>query len=269
MLSIYDWFGWHDLPVKERYRLIKDAGFDGVLMWWSEFFGRGEDYRHASEIARRAGLFIENIHAPTMTADGIRFDEHLWLGDEKGDVAIECYLQCISDCAEFEIPTMVIHLPSDRVMHTPLGLVRMEKIAEKAERLGVNVALENIANLNNLTYMLEKIKSPRVGFCYDVAHHERIYPEVDVLGMFSERMMALHLHDNFDRTTHRLPFDGTIDWSRAMKRIVDTEYTGAIALKPTNLGIYDHLSVTEFLHTAFDGAKKLEELVKNYKKGDA
>lgn len=267
MLSIYDWFGY-DLPVEERYRLIKDVGFDGVLMWWGEFFGRGKDYRHVPEIARRAGLFIENIHAPTMTEDGVRFDEHLWFDDEKGDAAIKCYLQCIADCATFEIPTMVIHLPSDRVPHTPLGFARMGKIAEKAEHLGVNVALENIANLNNLTYMLEQIKSPRVGFCYDVAHHERVYPEIDLPGMYGERMMALHLHDNLEATTHRLPFDGIIDWSLVMKRIAEADYKGAIALEPTNLGTYDHLMIEEFLQKAVDGAKRLEELVKNHKKGD-
>ncbi len=35
MITIYDWFGY-ELPKKERYRLIKESGFDGVLMWWSE-----------------------------------------------------------------------------------------------------------------------------------------------------------------------------------------------------------------------------------------
>jgi len=34
MITIYDWFGY-ELPIKERYRLIKEAGFDGVLLWWS------------------------------------------------------------------------------------------------------------------------------------------------------------------------------------------------------------------------------------------
>ncbi|MGN7385233.1 hypothetical protein [Paenibacillus sp. SAFN-117] len=35
MITIYDWFGY-ELPIKERYQLIKEAGFDGVLLWWSE-----------------------------------------------------------------------------------------------------------------------------------------------------------------------------------------------------------------------------------------
>ncbi len=32
MITIYNWFGY-ELTIKERYRLIKEAGFDGVLLW--------------------------------------------------------------------------------------------------------------------------------------------------------------------------------------------------------------------------------------------
>jgi hypothetical protein len=62
MITIYDWFGYA-LPIKERYQLIKEAGFEGVLLWWSEYLDRG-DYRSGPQIAREAGLFIENIHTP-------------------------------------------------------------------------------------------------------------------------------------------------------------------------------------------------------------
>ncbi len=64
MITIFDWFGY-ELSTKKRYSLIKEAGFDGVLMWWSSGFGRGA-YKHAPEIARQEGLFIENIHGPVM-----------------------------------------------------------------------------------------------------------------------------------------------------------------------------------------------------------
>ncbi len=50
MITIYDWFGY-ELPIKERYQLIKEAGFDGVLLWWSEQLGRN-DYREGPHIVR-------------------------------------------------------------------------------------------------------------------------------------------------------------------------------------------------------------------------
>ncbi|HAN22098.1 MAG TPA: hypothetical protein DCP51_10615 [Clostridiales bacterium] len=34
------WFGY-DLPIKERYWLIKEAGVDGILLWWSDYYVQG------------------------------------------------------------------------------------------------------------------------------------------------------------------------------------------------------------------------------------
>lgn len=170
MIAIYDWFGY-ELPTKERYRLIKEAGFDGVLLWWSEYLGRN-DYRDGPQIVREAGLSIENIHAPFQVQDNI------WLDNLDGEASVDCYLQCVADCTNFEIPTMVVHLPDDDKPYNALGLNRIKKIAEKAEQLGVNVALENLHNLINLSYILEQVDSQRIGICYDCCHHYHYYPSM-------------------------------------------------------------------------------------------
>lgn len=127
MITIYDWFGY-ELPINERYQLIKQAGFDGVLLWWSEGFDRN-DYRSGPQLARDAGLFLENIHTP------IQNQNKLWLDNLEGDALTDCYLQCVADCAEFEIPTMVVHLPNDKYPYNELGVDRIKRIAEKAKRL--------------------------------------------------------------------------------------------------------------------------------------
>lgn len=251
MFTIYDWFGY-DLPIKQRYRLIKQAGFDGVLMWWSQYLDRG-DYRSGPQIAREAGLFIENIHTPFQVQDDI------WLDNSDGQAAVDCYLQCVADCAEFEIPAMVVHLPDDDKPYNALGIDRIKQIAEKAERLGVNVALENLGNLTNLACMLEHVDSPRIGFCYDCAHHDRYCPDDDLLSMYGSRLMALHLHDNDGDATHRLPFDGTVDWPLVMKNIAKTGYASMIAIEAMNWG-YEDLPAEVFLHKAFERAKRLEAL---------
>ena len=53
-ISIYDWFGY-DAAIQDRYVLVGEAGFDGVLLWWSDGFGRGADYRAGVWHARNAG----------------------------------------------------------------------------------------------------------------------------------------------------------------------------------------------------------------------
>jgi sugar phosphate isomerase/epimerase len=257
MITIYDWFGY-ELSTKDRYRLIKESGFDGVLLWWSDGFGRDElglnDYRNGPLIAREMGLVIENIHTP------VQNQNDLWLDNLDGEALTDCYLQCVADCAEFEIPTMVIHLPNETNPYNALGLDRVKKIAEKAEQLGVNVALENLRNVGNLSYMLEQVDSNRIGFCYDCCHHNNINPSDDLLSMYGSRLMALHLHDNGGSyAQHQLPFDGTIDWSATMKKIAQTNYAGATALEPMNWD-YKDLSADAFLQEAFKRAKRLELL---------
>src|SRR5665647_377080 len=243
MITIYDWFGY-ELPIKERYQLIKEAGFDGILLWWSEYLGRN-DYRSGPQIVREAGLVIENIHTPFQVQDNI------WLNNLDGEASIDCYLQCVKDSAEFGIPTMVVHLPDDDKPYNALGLHRIKRIAEKAEQLGVNVALENLRNLANLSYVLEQVDCLRIGFCYDCCHHYHYYPSNDLLSMYGSRLMALHLHDYNETAIHRLPFDGTIDWSAAMKKIAETGYSGPTAIEAMNWD-YKDLSAEVFLHKAYE-----------------
>jgi sugar phosphate isomerase/epimerase len=257
MITIYDWFGY-ELGIKERYQLIKDAGFDGVLLWWSDGFGRDGfgrgDYRNGPQMAREAGLFIENIHTP------VQDQNNLWLDNLDGETLTDCYLQCVADCAEFEIPTMVVHLPDDNNPYNALGLDRIKRITEKAEQLGVNVALENLRNLANLAYVLEQVDSVRVGFCYDCGHHYSNNSAGDLLSMYGFRLMALHLHDiGGSHAQHQLPFDGPIDWFTAMKKIAKTGYSGATAIEAMNWD-YQDLSAEEFLQEAFERAKRLETL---------
>jgi L-ribulose-5-phosphate 3-epimerase len=252
MISIYDWFGY-DLPIKERYHLIKEAGFEGVMLWWSDGFGRN-DYRSAPQLAREAGLYVENIHAPIQTQND------LWRDNLDGEALTDCYLQCIVDCCEFKIPTMVVHLPGEGNPYNDLGMGRIRKIAEKAEQLSVNVAMENLQNFSNLSYVLEQIHSKRIGFCYDCGHHYHYYPDKDFLSMYGNRLMALHLHDdNGSYGMHGIPFDGTIDWATAMKNIAETGYTGSTAIEAMDWA-YEDLTAREFLHKAYEKAKRLDAL---------
>ena len=254
MFTIYDGFS-NELSLKERYRLIQQAGFAGVVLWWGEDFGR-IDYRSAPKLARQAGLFIENIHTPF---EGIN---NLWLDNLDGNALTEHLLECLIDCGDFKIPVMVMHLSGGEnpPAFNKLGLNRIKRIVEKAEQCGIKVALENTRKTEYLRFVLDQIDSPYLGFCYDSGHHKCRTPNDDLLFLYGSRLMSLHLHDN-DGTDdeHRLPFDGKIDWSETMRKIAKTGYQGAIALEVANLG-YEDLKVEEFLQETFERAKRLENL---------
>lgn len=253
MISIYDWFGY-EIPIKDRYKYIKEAGFDGVLLWWSDGFGRGNEYREGVLLARNVDLFIENIHAPVQQQNALSLD------NLDGQDVLQCYLQCIKDCAEYEISTMVVHLPDDEFPINELAMKRIKMMTEKAEHFGIKVAMENLKNINNVDCVLESIQSKQIGFCYDSCHHVNYESANDLLTKYKKRIMALHLHDNGGvRGQHQLPFDGNINWSTVMKKLADIGYTGATALEPMNWG-YETLTIREFLNKAFVKANKLEKL---------
>lgn len=254
MLTIYDSFGYPSLSDGDRYALIRQAGFNGVQLWWSDGFGRGPGYRQAPELARRAGLHVENIHAP------VQWQNDLWLNDLSGDSCFRLYQQCLADCAARRIPTMVIHLPGDSFLCTPTGLDRMLQLADIAECLRVNLALENLNNTRALATVLNAVDSTRVGFCYDSCHHMNNAPETDLLALYGHRLMALHLHDNGGaHRQHQLPFDGHLDWQQIMRTIALTGYSGATALEPMAWD-YGHLSPEEFLRIAFARAERLSAM---------
>lgn len=257
MLGIYDCFGYgkgYSVSFEERYRLIKKVGFDCVMIWWSDKFGRGDGYQEDVRLARKAELLIENIHTPVHEQNFLSSD------NLDGDSVYHTYIQCVRDCCEYDIPTMVIHLPDDKYPINDLGIKRLEDIIAEAEEKNIQIAFENLNNLSNLALVLGRFKSKNVGYCYDSCHHINYAPDDDLLKLFGDRLMALHLQDNGGiHNQHQLPFDGNIDWENVMRKITVAGYQGVTSLEPMNWD-YEHMSIQQFLELAYQRAKKLDEL---------
>lgn len=65
MTGIYDCFGYgagYDVPFEERYRLIRSAGFDSVMLWWSDRFGRGAGYEKDADLLALYGHRLKALH---------------------------------------------------------------------------------------------------------------------------------------------------------------------------------------------------------------
>lgn len=100
MIRIYDCFGHgkgYDVPFEERYELIKSAGFDCVMLWWSDKFGRVKDYQQDVEYARKAGLYIENMHA------SVHEQNYLSEDTKEGESVVKSSLQFICRIIEERI----------------------------------------------------------------------------------------------------------------------------------------------------------------------
>lgn len=96
----------------------------------------------------------------------------------------------------------------------------MENVISEAEKKNIQVAFENLNNILNLALVLEAFQTKNVGYCYDSCHHLNYAPDDDLLKLYGNRLMALHLQDNGGKhNQHQLPFDGNIDWVNVMKKL--------------------------------------------------
>jgi len=223
-IGISSWFGYK-YSYEERFKLIKDAGFQSVMIWWGEEEKHKESTPH---IARKYGLKIENVHLPFFNINAI------WENSSGGEELFNKYLLNIDDCRKHEIPTAVMHVTSGEnpPPYNQLGLDRFKRLIEKAEKNGVTIALENVHTLEHLDFIFDNIKSDRLKFCYDSGHEHCFTPGKDCLSKYGHRLAALHLHDN-DGTgdQHMLPFSSSVNWERIMNKLKELNYKGALTLE--------------------------------------
>ncbi len=256
-IALCDYFGY-DIPMNERYRLIREAGFDGIMLGWCGYPDNPHETKHLNpELARKNGLYIENLHTPFSGCNS------LWLDGIDGDEYLNTQLMCIDDCIKYDIPTMVIHV-SDGNNPPPVGLTGLERIKRlicKAEDSNINLAFENLRRPGHLRYIFENVESERIKFCFDIGHWHCHAPNEDLLSEFGSKLTALHLHDN-DGTDdqHLLPFEGTIDWVKAMRKIKSIEYQGVVGIEALNGG-YEAMSPRDFLQLEYERAVMLREML--------
>lgn len=253
---IFSWFGY-PIDMKERFRLIKQAGFNGVLLWWSDDNIDTDGIKERQpELALKNGLFIENVHLPFK---GIN---DLWLDNINGDEYEKLIINNIRQCGNFQIPTVVIHLTEgNNPPHvSEIGLNRIRKMVDMAENSNVKIALENLRKSEHMDCAFQEISSPKLGLCYDSGHNNCFTPKRDFLKQYGDKLFALHLHDNDGiDDLHMIPFDGNIEWYKIKSQIEDICYKGPIALKVVKRkqDKYGNLSAEEFLRKAFVSAVKI------------
>ena len=98
------------------------------------------------------------------------------------------------------------------------GSVEMwSPLVKEAQRYGVTLALENVFEQgpDTIKKLLEKINSPRCGFCFDTGHwlvfSKKEWQEW--LAVLGNRLVEVHLHDNNGAVDQHLPpGDGQFDF---------------------------------------------------------
>ena len=259
--GVFAWFGI-PLPLQERLRLIREAGFQATSIWWeSRDPVRNRLKHYAPEIVREAGLYLDNIHVPYRGVNA------LWQADQAlRDAALKQHTDWLEDCARHEIPVMVMHAiqgngPDARntkrlpELPTPvcreIGLESFGNLVMHAERLGVRIAVENIRHPAYLDTLFEAIASPSLGFCYDVSHDWLHSPEpFTLLQRWGHRLLTTHMNDTDGRRDrHWLPGLGNIPFEKVQDTPL-TQFSGTRLLEVTPKD--RHTDAADFLKAAWE-----------------
>jgi sugar phosphate isomerase/epimerase len=227
------------------------------MIWWGEREDNSVPKERQPDMVRNAGLKLVNAHFPFTMVDA------LWKDNLDGEEMFKLHCSYINDCKTHEIPTAIMHTThGDAPPPGKLGLDRFRKLIEKAEKNGVNIAIENVFMFEYMDYVFGNIESERLKFCYDSGHANYFTPGIDVLAQYGDKLAALHLHDNDGSgDQHLLPFDGTIDWEHTMAQLKGLGYTGPLALEVFAPNKDDNrLTAPLYLSEAMKRAQKLKNI---------
>jgi len=255
-LGLYLWFGI-PMPLPKRLQAIRQAGFTSVSLWWDVRRGMGRERLHALPgLVRESGLQVENAHVPFAKCN------ELWNEDAAvRDAAVSRHLAWLDECAEQDVPLVVMHLCSgdNPPAPTPAGMAGITRIVEEAAARGIVIAAENTRKPAYVELALAEIASPHLAWCYD-SSHERLWGTGDLLRRHGSRLAAVHFSDNDGKADrHWLPGDGVIDWPAVLRDFPRETYTAPITLEVV---VQDkHADPYDFLERACEKARWLRSLL--------
>lgn len=245
-----------NVTVIETIDAIKKAGFKDVFVQW---YNKEWEYSQEEQLkyARKQGLNIIFAHL------GYKNINDLWKECDEENKLVENYKKDIKICKQNNIPMVVMHLTSKKVApnYNEIGLERIREIVNYAKELDIKVAFENTKIKGYLEYVIQNLDNDNVGICYDAGHCHVHFNDEFPYEMFKNKIFAVHLHDN-DKSDdlHLLPFDGTIDWEKLIKKLRDCNYEGPITLEPCYRYDYLNLTLDEFYKKAYEVGKKISNM---------
>lgn len=263
----------YHLPFPEVIRLLAEAGFSAVSPAWAS----DAELDLIVGAAREHGMTLQSIHA---SYAGIRA---LWApGTPGSQETLAGILDCIDDCARYQIPIVVIHSWSgfDYVVPDKPDFAYFDRIVAYGQEKGIRVAFENLEGEEFLGLLMARYwDNPYVGYCWD-SGHAHCYPhKTDYLNAYGPQLIMTHLHDNWslrsadgkptgDDDLHLLPYDGNIDWETTMaplknapvQQILNFELKTRPASKNPKDLLYIHMPLSQFFQQAGQQALRIARL---------
>lgn len=261
----------YKVPITEALPLIRQVGFSAVSPLW----GTKVNMEEICLTAKQCGLALQSLHAPFGGTDTLWSSDPAVFGKSLGFV-----MQALDDCIRFGIPVMVMHAWIDNGLcydMQNLYFGNFDAVVKKASDHGVQIAFENTEGEKFLFALLAHYKDNlSVGFCWDSGHEKCYNHDQDLLSIYGDRLLMVHLNDNLGISDpggsitylddlHLVPYDGCMDWPRTMQRLSKCRpipylnFELSLVSKPgrNENEVYAQMPLADFYALAYERGRKL------------
>ena len=249
-----------DLSLADKFKLVKDLGFDGIEFNSPIDFNKSE----ILEAKEKSGIELPSV-----------VNKDHWakpLSDPDPQVREECIqsiAQSLQDVKDFGGDTVLVvpGVVNEKVSYedayrTSLNSIR--KLIPYAEKTGMQIGLENVWNNFILSpveakHFLDEINHPLIGWYFDVGNILRYgWPE-HWIKTLNSRIMKLHIKE-FSRELMNKEglwagfkvnlLEGDNNWPVVMKAVSDINYRGGWITAEVSGGDRNHLKkISEQMNT--------------------
>jgi len=228
-----------DTEIEPRLRMFAEAGFR-FIHWcehcWSAHLYTDKEIGRVENLLSQYRLGCLDIHG--FVEQGEKFSLSRWVDLNTNRME---FLHALG--GNVIVLHVSIRSPVPKVLELDTSKQMIDALLPACKRLGVRIAVENeiSSNTDLLQEMFNAYPSDDLGFCYD-SGHAQIANNADILETFLDRLLLVHLHDNYGTNDdHNLPGQGIIDWEWVMHRVLNAPYLRTLTLEVGLLTEQDRL----------------------------
>ena len=209
-------------------------------MWLTDLSNDGWQpvIERAKTDADEVGIHFELCHLPFSGRVSTPSD-YLPIFNAQMYRAIDAAKMLGVDYAVLHPNTSTLHMQKyDKTAQYDLVMSHLAPFAEYAQKVGVNIAVENMRVIHENYPVHRYCQTPDelcdiadalgIGVCWDFGHANISgVKQSEGLAYVGKRLKVLHVNDNFaGEDIHILPFTGNVDWLDAMHGLALAEFDG-------------------------------------------
>jgi sugar phosphate isomerase/epimerase len=227
--------------------------------WDTDFIYSSSEIAQIKKWLKEYNLQICDLHA----SDGT---EKCWYSEKEYErlAGVELVKNRINMVSQLDSDVIIMHTG---LKYTDALRKSLDEIESYAKIHGVRIACENSTKVyfDVISQIFADYSPDYIGLCYDSGHGnlDKSGRGLNNLEEFKDRLISVHLHDNFgDGDDHLPPFYGNIDWEKLTDIVSKSSYKKMISMEVSqpNSKIDD---TKEFLNIVYKNGSKLTEMLKS------